>query len=123
MPITGCFYIPEAVVVLAVSGFPVEVTGTHESYFLFKTIGISLLMLCSSEIKVSVEITPGISCSLLFNSSIRWALSQAYSDEHSVRSGGEMAFHDFRNVVQFFYYAFVHRTAFENDTHVGTGKL
>lgn len=69
----------EAVVVLAVSGFPVEVTGTHEGYFLFKTIGISLLMLCSSEIKVSVEITPGISCSLLFNSSIRWALSQAYS--------------------------------------------
>ena len=34
-----------------------------------------------------------------------------------------MAFHDFRNVVQFLYYAFVHRTAFENDTHVGTGAV
>ena len=44
-------------------------------------------------------------------------------DEHRVRSGGEMAFHDFRNVVQFLHYALVHRTAFEDDTHVGAGAV
>ena len=40
-------------------------------------MGISFLMLCSSEISVSVEITPGISCILLFSNSIRCSLSRA----------------------------------------------
>jgi len=42
-------------------------------------IGISFLMLCSNEISVSVAVTPGISCILLFSKSIRCSLSRAYT--------------------------------------------
>ena len=42
-------------------------------------IGISFLMLWSNEISVSVEVTPGISCILLFSKSIKCSLSRAYT--------------------------------------------
>ena len=42
-------------------------------------MGTSFFILCFREISVSVVVTPGISCKRLFKSSIRWALSLAYS--------------------------------------------
>lgn len=48
-------------------------------WLLMLEIWISRFRLCSSEIRVSVAVTPGISWILLFKSSIRCSLSRAYS--------------------------------------------
>ena len=44
-----------------------------------KRTGISRLILCSSEMSVSVETTPGIACNLLLSKSMSCSLSRAYN--------------------------------------------
>ena len=48
-------------------------------------------------------------------------VSRIELDEHGVGAGGEVAFHDFRDLVELGHRRFVHRTALELDTDVGAG--
>ena len=87
-------------------------------------IGISFLMLCSSEINVSVAVTPGISCILLFSKSIRCSLSRAYTLVSMVYGPVvKMTFHDFGNLLHLGNNSLVHGAFFQFDSYISTSPV
>ena len=81
-------------------------------------------MLCSREMRVSVETTPGDGLQLIVEQ-IHELLVIAGIElkKHGVGTSGEMALHDFGDVEQTLHHLLVHVASLEVDTDIGAGGI